>query len=306
MDENSLYHQQVRLLVQVLSFVDAEPCFALKGGTAINLFVRNMPRLSVDIDLVFLPLLNREESLAQIHIALDRVASALENSSSDLKVLKAYQTKADALRLLVSNGRVQIKVELSPVLRGVVNACERKSVVEIVERNFGYAEMTVVSLEDLYAGKICAALDRQHPRDLFDIQVLLENEGLTEQLRKVLLIYLLSHARPLEELLAPNRMNIDEVYFNEFEGMAFIDISLKQLLNAREQLISLINESLTISERQFLLSFHEGEPDWNLLEFENIQALPAIQWKLLNLKKMNKEKQAISTKKLQGILRVTK
>jgi predicted nucleotidyltransferase component of viral defense system len=60
-------------------------------------------------------------------------------------------------------------------------------VVEEVEQEFGYVEMQVASLPDLFAGKICATLDRQHPRYLFDVKFLLENEGLTENLRKTFL-----------------------------------------------------------------------------------------------------------------------
>ncbi|TCQ91865.1 nucleotidyltransferase AbiEii toxin of type IV toxin-antitoxin system [Rahnella sp. JUb53] len=63
MDRESIYYRQVQLLLQLLPFIAKHDCFALKGGTAINLFIRNFPRLSVDIDLVYLPVLDREESL---------------------------------------------------------------------------------------------------------------------------------------------------------------------------------------------------------------------------------------------------
>lgn len=51
---NYIYRRQVQLLVRVLPLVDTEKCFALKGGTAINLFYRALPRLSVDIDLLYI------------------------------------------------------------------------------------------------------------------------------------------------------------------------------------------------------------------------------------------------------------
>ena len=60
MDRTSVYYKQVQLLVQLLPLVAEEDCFALKGGTAINLFVCDLPRLSVDIDLVYLPMNNRD------------------------------------------------------------------------------------------------------------------------------------------------------------------------------------------------------------------------------------------------------
>ncbi len=68
------YRRQVELLVRTLPHVALERCFALKGGTAINLFVRDLPRLSVDIDLTCLPVADRARSLADIETALRRSA----------------------------------------------------------------------------------------------------------------------------------------------------------------------------------------------------------------------------------------
>jgi len=65
------YYQQVVLLLDVLPIVGQETCFALKGGTAINLFVRNLPRLSVDIDLTYLPVQDRTTSLREVGSALE-------------------------------------------------------------------------------------------------------------------------------------------------------------------------------------------------------------------------------------------
>lgn len=77
----------------------------------------------------------------------------------------------------------------------------------------------VLSLEDTYGGKICAALDRQHPRDLFDIKLLLENEGLTEKIKKAFIVYLISHDRPIVEVLNPGLQDIKQIFENEFAGM---------------------------------------------------------------------------------------
>ncbi|WP_257284015.1 nucleotidyl transferase AbiEii/AbiGii toxin family protein, partial [Endozoicomonas sp. SESOKO1] len=182
MDRSSYFYKQVQLLLQVLPFISKHSCFALKGGTAINLFVRNLPRLSVDIDLVYLPLKERNEALSDIKKALREVSDNLQATLQGIDVTEAYKDKEDALRLIVQRSGVQIKVELSPVLRGTVFEPEVMPVSEAVEDEFGYAEMLVVRLADLYAGKICAALDRQHPRDLYDVKWLLENEGLTDDL----------------------------------------------------------------------------------------------------------------------------
>ena len=203
MDRNSIYYKQVQLLIQVLPFVAKQKCFALKGGTAINLFVRNFPRLSVDIDLVYLPMKSRDDALQEIYDGLDAISADLKIAFKDVELTEAYRSKRDALRLIVARNGVQIKVELSPVLRGTVYEPKLMEVCAAVEDEFGYVEMPVVDLADLYAGKICAALDRQHPRDLFDVKWLLENEGLTDEIRKALLVYLSSHNRPMAELLSP-------------------------------------------------------------------------------------------------------
>ena len=71
------YRRRAALLVRAIPLVATETCFALKGGTAINLFVRDMPRLSVDIDLTYLPVEDRRTSLAHIDAAMKRVAERI-------------------------------------------------------------------------------------------------------------------------------------------------------------------------------------------------------------------------------------
>lgn len=75
------YRKQVELLIQVLPEVAKEPKFALHGGTAINLFVRNMPRLSVDIDLTYIPIQNRQDSLNGIKKTLEEIKSRIKKFS---------------------------------------------------------------------------------------------------------------------------------------------------------------------------------------------------------------------------------
>jgi predicted nucleotidyltransferase component of viral defense system len=158
MDRNSIYFKQVQLLVRILPFIAKEKCFALKGGTAINLFIRDFPRLSVDIDLVYLPTSDRATALQNAVEALNRITQDLQTSIPGVQVTRP-NLAPDGLRLMVSHQGVQIKVELSPVLRGSVFSPEDSEVVERVENIFGYARMPVMSFPDVYAGKLCAALD---------------------------------------------------------------------------------------------------------------------------------------------------
>ncbi|MDF7387557.1 nucleotidyl transferase AbiEii/AbiGii toxin family protein [Proteus mirabilis] len=304
MDRNSIYYKQVQLLIQVLPFVAKQQCFALKGGTAINLFVRDFPRLSVDIDLVYLPMKSRDDALQEICDALDAISSDLKIAFKDIELTEAYRSKRDALRLIVARNGVQIKVELSPVLRGTVYEPKLMEVCASVEDEFGYVKMPVVDLADLYAGKICAALDRQHPRDLFDVKWLLENEGLTDEIRKALLVYLSSHNRPMVELLSPQFKDITAIYEGEFTNMAETDVPLAELEAVRVRLVDLIHQGLTDSEKSFLLSFKNREPDWSLIGLDGVSELPAIKWKQINLANMPNDKHTQALAKLKDVLGV--
>ena len=171
-----------------------------------------------------------------------------------------------------------------------------------VQRRFGYAEMQVLSFEELYAGKICAAMDRQHPRDLFDVKLLLENEGITEDLKNALLVYLMAHNRPMVELLAPNEIDITDLYHSEFEGMVNETVSLPVLLNARSDLLKALHARLNNSDKEFLLSVKRGDADWSCFVFPQAENLPAIQWKLQNLEKMGGQKRREALDKLHTLL----
>lgn len=302
MDRNSPYHSQVRLLMRLFPIISREPCFALKGGTAINLFVRDMPRLSVDIDLVYLPIEDYEQSYTNCTLALKRIGDAVAQEIAGSRV--TVSNAKNSLRLLIQANEVGIKVEISPVLRGCVFKSQLLTTQPGVEAEFGYAEMNLLAIEDLYGGKICAALDRQHPRDLFDIKLLLENEGLTNGIRRAFLVYLISHNRPMAELLAPNRKNIRGIFRREFEFMAMQAVTVDQLEEVREQLIYLIHSGLTDDEKRFLISFKSIAPDWAIFGLEGVDKLPAVRWKLENLEKMPRVKHAMAMDGLRKSLKM--
>jgi predicted nucleotidyltransferase component of viral defense system len=304
MKKESIYYKQVQLLVRILPLIDSEKCFALKGGTAISLFFRELPRLSVDIDLLYLPSEGREEALVNIRAALTRLSKLIKQTILGIRIQNTHE-QSDALRQILSIGDVRIKVELSPVIRGTVFPVNRMEVCELVEQEFGYAEIQVASLPDVYAGKICAALDRQHPRDLFDVMLLLENEGFTVDLRKAFLVFLISHQRSMAELLFPNRKDIRGTYFSEFADMSEVNIHVEDLEQTRENLIILIHQNITNDEKRFLLSFKARVPRWELLGLENIDEvsnLPSVQWKLMNLLEMSSLKHQKAFDKLNAVL----
>jgi predicted nucleotidyltransferase component of viral defense system len=284
---NEVFEAQVALLVRALPHVATETCFALKGGTAINLFVRELPRLSVDIDLVYLPIEDRETSLTGIRAALSRIAQKIRKAIPDSIVTEG--ANAGGTLVLVRQRNAQIKIEVTPVLRGTVHPTALKTVRPIVEEQFGFAEIPVVSFADLYAGKLVAALDRQHPRDLFDVQQLLANEGIDKTLYQTFLVYILSHNRPAYELLQPRLKDIQQAFEREFVGMTVSETSLDMLFATREQLVTEIRSRLDEPSKLFMRSFHALEPDWEMIGSPTIGDLPAIRWKLMNLERLRTE-----------------
>jgi hypothetical protein len=164
--------------------------------------------------------------------------------------------------------------------------------------------MRVVSLAELYGGKLCAALDRQHPRDFFDVHGLFQAEGITDNIRLSFVIFLASHDRPMSELLNPNRKDLKQVFTDQFEGMTLDPVPLTVLENAREQLIERINTDLTTAEREFLLSMKRLEPKWELLGMPGVERLPGPRWKLYNLRRMDPTKRLAAEEVLRRKLRL--
>ena len=283
------YEAQVALLVRLLPHVAKEEVFALKGGTAINLFYRDLPRLSVDIDLTYLPIKERAESLAEINEAMDRIAGAIKDRIRGARTQRILGGGGGATRVLARLDGVEIKIETSPVTRGVVHDPEVRPISEEVADAFGFAEMQIVSFEDLFGGKLHAAVDRQHPRDLYDIKLLYENEGLTDDLFRTFLIYIACSARPPHELLNPNPIDLNQPYAREFEGMTRTSVGLDELLATREKLIVDIQARFDKNTERFLLSLHDGTPDFGAIDRPSATDLPAVRWKLLNLRRLIRE-----------------
>jgi len=296
------YRQQVELLVQTLPSVAAEDVFALKGGTAINLFVRDLPRLSVDIDLTYLPIKPRRESLSDIDETLQRIGKSIAENLSDVKIFPSWLDKEGTLnRLIVRSPEAQIKIEVTPVTRGCVFEPTVMTVSEKVEEQFSFAETLVVSFDDLYAGKLVAALDRQHPRDLFDVRDLLANEGISDTLRQAFLVYIVSHNRPAAEVLAPRRKDIEQEFKNNFVGMTAASVRIEDLIAAREEMIEIVVGHMPQEHREFLIGVERGNVRWQLADLQEVAELPAIQWKLSNLEKVRPERREIFATNLAAI-----
>jgi predicted nucleotidyltransferase component of viral defense system len=303
--KDSPFFKQAELMLKTIPHVAAESCFALKGGTAINLFVRDMPRLSVDIDLAYLPVDEpRETALKKSSEALGRIAAAIKKAITGTRVQESRAGEpARVIRLIVSTGATRIKIEPNEIIRGSVFPSEERELSPGAEDLFELSvSARALSLADLYGGKLCAALDRQHPRDLFDVKILLDNEGITHDIRRAFVVYLASHDRPIHELLDPKRKDVRRIYENEFAGMPIEEIAYKDLIAARETLVETLKRELTDDEKTFLVSIKSGEPNWSVLGLKGIEKLPALQWKLLNIQKMSAKKRGELLVKLKRTL----
>lgn len=275
-----VYKKQVALLLSVLPEVAKEKSLALHGGTAINLFIREMPRLSVDIDLTYIPIENREESLVSIGKALSEIKKRIEKVILNVRVTD----RIDRGKLQISKTGVDIKIEVNVVSRGTLgDPVEMPLCLKAQDEFEAFCAVWIVPLEQLYGGKICAALDRQHPRDLFDVKYLLENEGFSQKIKKGFFLCLLSSDRPIHEIISPNLQDQRLTLENHFAGMSIEDFSYEEFESVRNQLIKTIHKSLTKEDKQFLLSVKNLDPDWSLYDFERF---PAVMWKLQNLQKL--------------------
>ena len=221
-----------------------------------------MPRLSVDIDLTYVPVQSYEASLAAIDAAMGRIAVRIKNSIRGSTIAEGQ--KGARTHLLVRAEGITNEIEVTPVMRGCVHDPELKSVTEAVEDTFGFAEMPVLSFADLYAGKFVAALDRQHPRDFFDTRELFANEGIDEALRRAFLVYLVSHSRPMHEVLAARRKDMTVEFNRGFDGMTEEPVTLGELVAARETLIADVVGQMPEAYKKFLVSFVRGKPDLDL------------------------------------------
>jgi predicted nucleotidyltransferase component of viral defense system len=279
-----------------------QSCFALKGGTALNLFLRDMPRISVDVDLTYLPLKSRDESLADIRDGLNAMAGDIEKNIGDCKVRREL-LQGYTVRLQVASSSATITIEPNLILRGCVYGTRTRDLVSAAQLEFQtFTTALTLSDADLYGGKLCAALDRQHPRDLFDVKQLLDAEGLGVEIRRAFVVYLAGHDRPMHELLDPLFQDLRAVYSTQFAGMCRQPVSLPDLLAVRERLVGLIRETLDAEERRFLVSMKRGEPDWNVLGIPHLSQLPALKWKLLNIARMDRHKHALALDKLRRVL----
>lgn len=284
------YADTVRLLLAVAPEVFANDIFAMKGGTAINLFVRDMPRLSVDIDVVFWPWqVSREDALHGINGELAAIARRVAPLGVQTRLVRSKDF--GDTKLVVESDTSQVKIEVNVVFRGTVLPVEYRPLGARVSELFGVEfELPMLVYDELYAGKLVAALDRQHPRDLFDVWQLYEAGGLTDGMIECFVLYLAGHNRPPHEVLFGNDKNIGTEYQRAFIGMTEVECTLETLLASRVRLRDELPRRLTNRHKRFLSGLVRAEPDWSLMQCAHAAELPALRWKIANLDAFRKRR----------------
>ena len=303
-DKQNEYIDQVRLIINILPILAEQSVYALKGGTAINLFYQEFPRYSVDIDLTYLPVQERETSLQQISESLHTIGQSIQNRLPETKFRRTSGGGKMATRILVSNRKTAVKIEVSPVMRSTLFPPTLMNVRDTVKREYEDGGMLVLSAEEVFAGKFCAALERSLPRDLFDVKIFFDNQKISDLLFRVTIIYLLCGRRPIQEMLLPNKKDIDNLYDTAFEQIMRTKLSLDDLYLARVQLVKALHEKLDDRVMAFLEGFHECNPDYSLIGLPQAENLPAIKWMQLNLNKLRRQQPEKHRKLLADIRRM--
>ena len=301
--KSNVYTQKVELLLRIIPIVMEEEVFAIHGGTAINLFLKDLPRYSVDIDLTYIPLADGQTSLDDINLHLKSIADKAKKAFKGMHIVPNFNTS----KLLCEYLGKQVKIEVNQTKRGVVGGeCLSIPLSEKAQNEFSlFCEAKIVPLTQLYGGKIAAALSRQHPRDLFDVKYM---DIPLDESREGLIFCLLGSDRPIYESFAPSLIDQREAMENQFTGMTDIPFTYEEFEETRAKLINDVRSLMTDADKKFLISFESGQPEWDGYEFEYFKDYPSVQWKLLNLKKLakqNPQKLRLEAEKLRNVLEIS-
>ena len=291
---DDIYRRQVALLIRIMPSVFRIKDFAVHGGTAINLFYKNMPRYSVDIDLTYIPITDRRTSIDVINTHLTQLKQMIERTVPGIKVVH----KPDVLKLQCSYEGAMVKIEVNGTKRGIIGATGDHMLCARAQNEFQMGcKARIVSFSQLYGGKITAALSRQHPRDLFDCKYMeIDN---FKDVKDGFMLCLLGSDKPIIESLRPNSIDQTEALEKQFAGMSDVPFSYA---DSRINLVKMVNDNLDSADKDFLLSFEVGNPIWNLCCAGDLSAYPSVRWKqqnIIKLKEINPQKHLDGINKLR-------
>ena len=281
MSDSAQARSQMQLLVDLMPYVSED--FAPKGGTAINMFCRDLPRYSVDMDLVYLPRTDRLTAVRSMRGLLEQMRRAAQNGLRGVttsQVRGGKDATAGLLWVEVRRGEVSVKIETPVSARQTLHAPSILNAVPAAESEFGPARMKVVSFDEMYAGKVGASLGRRQLRDMFDIFHLLENEGLTEDLFRSFLAYAVADGRPPHMILsrAWHARKLPEQ--KRWQELMRTTLPMDRLLAANAELRQQCENRITPQVRQFLIDVHDGAADPGVIGIPEASTWPAFLWRM--------------------------
>ena len=291
--EPSEYQRQATLLIELLPTVARQSDFALYGGTAINLFLLDAPRLSIDLDLKFLPPLKIDAAKARIDEILQEVRAEIEKDIPGTRVEQEQKQDRRLPRLLVIRDRdgALVKIEVNPLQVGSIFSPQPRQLSAKVAADFSVAATTmeILAPAEIYAGKIAAALERAHPRDLFDIRQMPDSIWDDQRLWAALAVCLaMSRGRDLHRLIAEKnagKIIVSLDYENFAPMMRTARATLQELEEAGSRLHARLLSRMPAGCKKLLVDFFCGQADWSAIGVD-IDALPGLQWRSEGIRKM--------------------
>ena len=164
-------------------------------------------------------------------------------------------------KLIVQRDDISVKVEVNTVIRGAVHPARRRGLTPSAsDMLMADVELPLLAEEEVYGSKLVAAMDRQHPRDLFDVREMLAHGGLTPGITQCFVVYSASHNRTIHEVLIPVPKDISLAYESAFVGMTAVPVSQAVLLETRERVFRELPQALSANEREFLRTLVRADP----------------------------------------------
>jgi predicted nucleotidyltransferase component of viral defense system len=184
------------------------------------------------------------------------IENDVEKAVPGISITRVPHNEGEDVKLNCQMPTAHLKIEVNTITRGFIMPVRMMPIADIVQTQYKkFAAINVVAHGELFGGKICAALARQHPRDLFDVYHLFQNEGFSEEIKLGFMMFLLSHFRPMSELIDPHLSDQRQTFETQFSGMTVTPFFYEHFEGTRLRLISEVNKSLTDTDKKFLLSF---------------------------------------------------
>ncbi|MDR0863967.1 MAG: nucleotidyl transferase AbiEii/AbiGii toxin family protein [Candidatus Symbiothrix sp.] len=290
--------EKVFRLCDILQFLNTDSTISkylsLKGGTAINLTVFNMPRLSVDIDLDFSKVCDREEMLSIRAIINENLLNFMFAQGYALSPNTKNPHSLDSWVFYFQNSagnRDNIRIEINYSMRNHILPIEkRKTNVKLLGIDY---EVNTLSILELFGSKIKALIERTAPRDLYDVQNMIKQNiiKLEEQdlLRKIILFYLALGGK--NKITLPfNFDNINNLKYNQIRANLIPVLRKSERFDfetAKTEVKAYLSNLMILSDEEiaFIEQFNQGNYQPELLFkdaeiLERIKVHPMAVWRI--------------------------